>query len=227
MEARSSAISSKIVRIVAGGIAALAVGGLAACGSTQQPPHTQTSERTSSTVGAARARLESEAQELRRELARAERKVRNPYAQSRDCGDGVTAGPKTSCPFALNVRSAYGGRSGTVRAYSSVTRTTYAMSCTGASTVTCTGGNDASVTFTGADGSTAESGRSSETDSWPGPDSSSDANPGAVDTGSFCSSHDCIGDWSTPSGSVVGCGDGSFSHSGGVQGACSWHGGVK
>jgi hypothetical protein len=43
----------------------------------------------------------------------------------------------------------------------------------------------------------------------------------------FCSTHDCIGDWSDPSGSVVQCNDGSWSHSGGESGACSWHGGER
>src|SRR5207248_2253179 len=42
----------------------------------------------------------------------------------------------------------------------------------------------------------------------------------------FCLTHHCIGDFGSGNGSVVRCSDGSYSHSGGVQGACSWHGGV-
>jgi hypothetical protein len=64
------------------------------------------------------------------------------------CGDGITAGPNTSCPFARNVVSAYretGG--GTVRVYSPVTRKTYSMSCTSSPPHVCTGANNASVYF--------------------------------------------------------------------------------
>ena|SRR5947209_8738595 len=40
---------------------------------------------------------------------------------------------------------------------------------------------------------------------------------------SFCHSHDCIGDFNNVRGYIVQCGDGSWSHSGGLQGACSHH----
>jgi hypothetical protein len=68
-----------------------------------------------------------------------------------NCGDGVFAGPNTSCPFAKNVRDAYfsvPGDSVEVDAYSPVTGKTYRMNCvkTG-DTVTCRGGNEAVVTF--------------------------------------------------------------------------------
>jgi hypothetical protein len=42
----------------------------------------------------------------------------------------------------------------------------------------------------------------------------------------FCQTHDCIGDFDNEPGSVVQCADGSYSHAGGIQGACSHHGGV-
>jgi hypothetical protein len=42
----------------------------------------------------------------------------------------------------------------------------------------------------------------------------------------FCSIHDCIGDFNNEPGSIVECSDGSYSHAGGIQGACSSHGGV-
>lgn len=68
-----------------------------------------------------------------------------------DCGDGVYAGPNTSCPFAFNVRDAYNeapGASATVRVYSPVTDQTYTMSCSPAGNgVTCSGGNGASVSW--------------------------------------------------------------------------------
>jgi len=68
-----------------------------------------------------------------------------------DCGDGILAGPNTSCPFAHNVREAYfavPGDSVEIEAHSPVTGKTYTMSCvrTG-DNVTCRGGNEAVVTF--------------------------------------------------------------------------------
>jgi hypothetical protein len=41
----------------------------------------------------------------------------------------------------------------------------------------------------------------------------------------FCSSHSCIPSFSNGNGAVVQCVDGEWSHSGGLSGACSDHGG--
>jgi hypothetical protein len=41
----------------------------------------------------------------------------------------------------------------------------------------------------------------------------------------FCTSHGCIGDFEGESGYVVKCTDGTYSHAGGISGACSSHGG--
>lgn len=69
-----------------------------------------------------------------------------------DCGGGLVAGPRTSCPFAAIVRTAYfdaPGSAATVNAYSPVTGQTYVMNCAPAgSGITCSGGNNASVAFT-------------------------------------------------------------------------------
>jgi len=43
----------------------------------------------------------------------------------------------------------------------------------------------------------------------------------------FCDAHDCIPNFDNGNGYLVQCEDGSWSHSGGIQGACSWHGGVR
>lgn len=43
----------------------------------------------------------------------------------------------------------------------------------------------------------------------------------------FCVTHSCIGSFGSGHGSIVQCSDGTWSHSGGIQGACSWHGGVR
>jgi hypothetical protein len=42
----------------------------------------------------------------------------------------------------------------------------------------------------------------------------------------FCATHVCIPNYDNGTGSTVQCSDGSYSHSGGRQGACSHHGGV-
>jgi glucodextranase-like protein len=66
------------------------------------------------------------------------------------CGDGLSAGPNTTCAFAANVRAAYEDHGpGTVIAYSPVTLRTYAMSCSSSATVVCMGGDNASVYFAG------------------------------------------------------------------------------
>ncbi len=43
--------------------------------------------------------------------------------------------------------------------------------------------------------------------------------------GKFCSEHECIGDFEGEEGTIVECADGTYSHAGGISGACSDHGG--
>ena len=43
----------------------------------------------------------------------------------------------------------------------------------------------------------------------------------------FCDEHRCIGDFTTEDGTIVECADGTFSHAGGLAGACSDHGGER
>jgi hypothetical protein len=67
---------------------------------------------------------------------------------SGSCGNEVSVGPDTSCPFALNVADAYrSSGSSVVDVYSPVTGKTYTMTCTSGSPHVCTGGNNASVYF--------------------------------------------------------------------------------
>ena len=76
----------------------------------------------------------------------------SPVASSSggNCGDGLSVGVNTTCPFAENVRAAYDESGpGTVNVYSPVTGNTYAMTCSPGTPVVCTGGNDASVSFYG------------------------------------------------------------------------------
>jgi hypothetical protein len=46
-----------------------------------------------------------------------------------------------------------------------------------------------------------------------------------ADAGAFCETHSCIAHFGSGTGYIVQCADGMWSHSGGLQGACSWHGG--
>lgn len=72
----------------------------------------------------------------------------NGYKQ---CGDGLSVSPTTSCEFAQNVRQEYfsvPGDSVEINVYSPVTQQTYTMACVRTDNrVTCRGGNNAEVTF--------------------------------------------------------------------------------
>jgi hypothetical protein len=71
-----------------------------------------------------------------------------PLASATDCGGGLAAGARTSCPFAENVRAAFESTgSGVLDVYSPTTGQTYRMYCTSGSPHVCTGGNGASVYF--------------------------------------------------------------------------------
>ena len=43
----------------------------------------------------------------------------------------------------------------------------------------------------------------------------------------FCSAHSCISNFDNGHGYILQCADGMWSHSGGLQGACSNHGGER
>jgi Glucodextranase, domain B len=71
-----------------------------------------------------------------------------PLARATNCGSGLTAGARTSCQFAENVRSEYEqSGSGILEVYSPTTGRTYRMYCTSGATHVCTGGNGALVSF--------------------------------------------------------------------------------
>lgn len=74
-------------------------------------------------------------------------------AGTSSCGGGISVGPNTSCPFAVNVKQAYdqsGGGNVLIHAFSPTTGKTYEMACgTTGGTIVCTGGNGASVFFPG------------------------------------------------------------------------------
>ncbi len=64
--------------------------------------------------------------------------------------------------------------------------------------------------------------------SFPGPARRSYAPPSSTPSdASFCNTHPCIASFATGRGTIVQCADGEWSHSGGLSGVCSRHGGPK
>jgi serine/threonine protein kinase len=78
-----------------------------------------------------------------------------PPAGSESCPgtSNLWVNSHTSCPFAENTQSAYAEAGGSkhLEVYSPVTGTTYPMTCSGTSLVTCTGGNEAAIYFSKAE----------------------------------------------------------------------------
>ena len=72
-----------------------------------------------------------------------------------------------------------------------------------------------------------ESASSPGTEPTPKPQESEESRNEHSGDQSFCSTHECIGEYESEPGTVVECSDGSFSHAGGIQGACSHHGGER
>jgi hypothetical protein len=97
-------------------------------------------------------------EKARQQLGREEAHVPPPVESSpvqpstpsgTDCGDGVIAGPETSCGFALNTRSEYereiGAGSGSIEAWSEANEEWYPMYCTEGSEHECSGAISATV----------------------------------------------------------------------------------
>jgi hypothetical protein len=152
----------------------------------------------------------------------------------------------TTCPFAENVFYEYFQDTAgyvsatTVRAWSPAARRFFAVTCVGRSPIICTAGDGAEVRFPAEAmeayddsqavryASTHDTG-DAVTDSTPegsGSDGSDDFDADSDAASDFCSTHDCIPNFDEGTGSTVQCADGTWSHSGGRPGACSWHGGV-
>jgi hypothetical protein len=150
-------------------VACAAVGGVVACGGGEDSAselQQQQELRDARKEGARDARIRQLERELRAQKrgSREEEQAAtpsggetpqpasgatSPTSGTTSCGDGLSVGPNTSCPFAQNVRDAYfsSGGSSTVSAGSPVTGQVYTMNCTAGSPHVCRGGNNASVFF--------------------------------------------------------------------------------
>jgi hypothetical protein len=150
-------------------VACAAVGGVVACGGGEDSAselQQQQELRDARKEGARDARIRQLERELRAQKrgSREEEQAAtpsggetpqpasgatSPTSGTTSCGDGLSVGPNTSCPFAQNVRDAYfsSGGGSTVSAGSPVTGQVYTMNCTAGSPHVCRGGNNASVFF--------------------------------------------------------------------------------
>lgn len=154
-------------------------------------------------------------------------------------GMQLTVGPDTSCAFAGKVAAvvdaahhATGHFPASLTAFSPATRKTYRLRCsilgygselvcstlppaTGIVVIPIRAPATATATTPPPPNSTPES-------TVEGPGSSSHATDAQ-----FCSTHECIENFGSGHGYIVQCADGQWSHSGGLSGACSDHGGER
>ena len=158
-----------------------------------------------------------------------------PATDQSECpGIQVTVGPDTSCAFAGKVAKvvsagdhATGHFPASVTAFSPVTGKTYRLRCSilgyGSELVCGTLPPATGIVVVPINGPIATS----------PPPAISTAQSGVEGPGSFshatdaqfCSTHTCIENFPNGNGSIVQCTDGEWSHSGGLSGACSDHGG--
>jgi hypothetical protein len=153
----------------------------------------------------------------------------------RECGETITVNDHASCPFAKAVYAAVASRyrseqavPGEVSASSPVTHKTYEVACRelpGDTNVECTTG-DAEMVFAIS--------RLKEEPAPPAETSPEPEGEGEEDEvgsfshatdGQFCKEHECEGNFTGEDGTIAECFDGTFSHAGGISGACSDHGG--
>jgi hypothetical protein len=163
------------------------------------------------------------------------------------CSRFIRAGTHTSCQFAESVNSAFqalkesdGVPPAAVAAYSPVTHKHYMLRCALIDrriTVECVTGT-ASVAFPLEVSETPQpesptpppesSGSGPGEESSPGSSSEEEdevGSPSHAGDQTFCEEHECIGSFTSEEGTVVECSDGTYSHAGGLSGACSDHGG--
>jgi hypothetical protein len=170
------------------------------------------------------------------------------------CDQNISVNSHTTCGFADNVFRAYastlhssttGGIDHDVEATSPATGQTYTVKCRGHSAnsgtesiAICTDASNAVVRFPVIAAqeytkpSKPEAHGGQQTPSAPsgseegGEEDRVGSSSHATDA-KFCSEHECIGSFQTEGGTIVECSDGTYSHAGGISGACSHHGGEK
>jgi hypothetical protein len=229
----------KAAATLAGMLACLAV--LVGCGAA-----TQRVERTVVTV-VKTVPVATAASEQPKTRPKRKRAVRTPASTFVACDQNISARRNTtSCPFAENTFYEYwaSGEASVIRAYSPATERTYRLTCRRSAIVHCTAGDGAEVRFSSSSVSayTDSQARAYAAAADLGPDApiagddTGDADSLGYDDGSgyddsFADpgddgSGDEIPNYDNGRGYRVQCADGMYSQSGGIQGACSGHGGV-
>lgn len=152
------------------------------------------------------------------------------------CDQNITAGSNTSCGLADAVFKVYAkelanGGAEDFNAVSPVTGKTYAMACSVHNGVTCTGGHNIQVAFplwaARAYEQPPEPSESTAPYEPPPEEEAEEETEPEASEGGFCSTHECIPNYPNGRGYPVECSDGEWSKSGGIQGACSGHGGER
>lgn len=238
MEAKSAGSSSEMRTIR--WVWVLVVLLLTGCGSTTTVTQTATltQSTTATTAQSTTAAQSATAAQTAQYSGVAPNANIGPATDQSACpGNQVTVGPNTSCPFAANVAKVVSGGDdatghfpASVTAFSPVTGKTYRLRCsilgygselvcgtlppaTGIVVIPITTPATSTTPTPAPTNSTPESGVE-------GPGSFSHATDAQ-----FCSTHTCIDNFPDGNGSIVQCADGEWSHSGGLSGACSDHGG--
>ncbi len=175
-------------------------------------------------------------------LARARRAHPRPRSSGFvHCDPNIEARAETTtCRFAENTFYEYwaSDQAGAIQVYSPAAGATYDTACrTTGEYVVCTTDDGGAVRFSRASVDRYSQDQADryvqKSDLGPGSDSSSGPDeappsppPDPSNDSSFCDTHDCIPNYGNGNGDTVQCADGTYSHSGGIQGACSHHGGV-
>lgn len=231
------ALTGSAVRSAAVAVAAITIGG---CAQTSEAVRTVTVHETAQAAPAASASSRP-AHGTKPKAAIVRRSRASAFSQC-DANISVKAST-TTCGFAQNAFYEYwtSGQASDIQVYSPATKQVFATHCTvTAGIVRCTTHDRGAVRFSVAaidryDQDQADAYAASH-DLGSGPPYSGDNAPsappsdGAGDPSSdpyFCDTHDCIPNYPNGNGYTVQCADGSYSQSGGIQGACSHHGGVN
>jgi hypothetical protein len=218
-------------------ILVLTAGALSACGSTE------TTKTVTVTTPAASTTPDTSTSATTQRPAK-----RRTHTRSRDANIRVRTAT-TTCPFAQNVFLAYWTSQNyddfELSAYSPAAGREFDVDCTFGQTVVCTSGDGSEVNFpeSAVDAySLAQAKRYVSThdvgdDTFPWTDGGESSDSAPSESTSSTPSYSVPDTSSTPPGENipnyengrgyrVQCADGTYSHSGGIQGACSHHGGI-
>jgi hypothetical protein len=220
-------------------------GALAACGGTGTGKTVTVTKTAASTTPVTPPSTTTATKPKRRKRSSAPHRTAVPTHTQCDANIRVKTAT-TTCPFAENVFLAYWVSTnydgGPVSAYSPAADREFDLDCTpGEGQVICTAGDGAEVVFSqdAVDGYSLSQAKhyvathdvGDDIFPWETPGDDGSATSGATPSDSVPDTSSTppggnIPNYDNGNGYRVQCADGTFSHSGGIQGACSHHGGV-